>query len=133
MMKKTSEDVLSLTDFEIKALRQALELKSVEIRIASGSMEPVLKVGGRYNLEKVSIQDLRRFDIIVFRRGQILIAHYVWHVNRHFDKGHIITRSLIPGGEDLPILPSDVFGRVQLIKIPSWTRLRLIVDSIFFR
>jgi len=131
-MNMKPSDQFAIDDDQVSKIRERLQTEPVEVRIASDSMLPILKVGQRCLLVGTSIQDLTKFDIIVFQRGRFLIAHYVWHINRHIEMGTIVTRSLNPGYEDLPISPENVLGRLKE-RIPSWLRFRLILGALFGR
>ncbi len=95
-------------------------------RVASGSMEPVIKIGAELDLEEVTLPDLKKFDIIVFREGDKYTCHYIWHINQHIDAGMITTRNLDGYKFDHPFHFNEVIGRVKNYQLPLWIRLKLI-------
>lgn len=123
-------EMITYTASEFRSLNEhqrAHSLAPRDVQILSDSMEPVLRVGARYRLELHSVEDLRRFDILVFWNGRFLVAHYVWHINRDVDRGQIITRSLNGWSEDLPIAPQHIVGKIVDVSIPWWRKVLLSI------
>lgn len=112
-------------------LRMKLRSGPVEIRIVTGSMEPLLQVGHVYRLHDRPRRNWARFDVVVFWSGEVLVAHYVWHVNAIFEAGNVITKSLRPGAEDLPLREDQILGFIPGARIPRWTRFTILSRSIF--
>lgn len=103
---------------------------SAVVRIASGSMDPLLKVGEHLKIVPVIFSQIKKFDIIVFWNGSILICHYVWHTNRQKwgqENSHLVTRSFKGGAEDFPISEKQVVGVVHEKKIPLTSKIKLII------
>lgn len=120
-----------MIDPTLNTVRDQLEqVGFVEIEIMSGSMRPVLQVGHTYRLEKHPIERLARFDLIVFRQGNLFVGHYVWHVNRRLQAGSIVTRSLQNTFEDLPVRVEDYVGRIANVQLPLLTKIRLLVAAL---
>ncbi|MCC6278511.1 MAG: S24/S26 family peptidase [Oligoflexia bacterium] len=108
---------------------QLTENKLTCFNVASGSMEPLIGTNTNVMVRTTTLE-LSQFDIIVFwcKSRQILICHYIWHINRYFkkeDQKILVTRNL-HSGEDLPIPEGHVLGKVVSHKIPLATRLKLI-------
>lgn len=108
----------------------------MSFHVVTGSMSPVIAPGEAIVVEPVvSLAELRRFDIIVFFSGGRLVCHYFWHQNAlpsrpsAVAQGACVTRAL-GGGEDLPVEPVDVLGRVVSHSISRFRRARLILRAI---
>ena len=100
--------------------------------IVSNSMDPVLKVGGEYEITHVDPQELRRFDIIVFHDQEILICHYLWHKNQFEHTDSFVTRSLISDIEDFPVSFDRYLGKVVDRKLEWWRKLIILLRYRFF-
>lgn len=85
-----------------------------------------MQVGARYFVKPLQAVDLRRFDIIVYWNKEILVAHYVWHINRQVDAGLIITRALLTGREDLPLSSQQIVGKLVGVSLPWWRKWLLL-------
>lgn len=96
-------------------------------RVVSGSMEPLIQIGAELILESVKLEDIKRFDILVFKETPIYMCHYVWHVNKTFNKGDIITRSLKEGHCDDAFGFEKVLGRVVNYKIGFLTKCKILL------
>jgi hypothetical protein len=101
---------------------------SMQIRIMSGSMEPLIATN-----EVLTIQPLKRspqiFDILVFWSGKIFICHFVSHTNEltwNETEKRLTTQSLMGGGEDFPFLEKHILGVVQGKKLSWFFRLRFL-------
>jgi hypothetical protein len=94
-------------------------------------MEPVLKVGSSYKLIQSPFTALKKFDVVVFWTGEVLVAHYVWHINSTVDKGTLVTRSLRPGTEDLPLQHEQIMGKVFEVQIPLRIRMKIVLSAVF--
>lgn len=102
----------------------------IKYRVVSGSMEPLIQIGAELILEGVKLEDIRKFDILVFKETPAYMCHYVWHVNKTFNKGDIITRSLKEGHFDDAFSMDKVLGRVVNYKIGLFTKCRILLGLI---
>jgi signal peptidase I len=93
-------------------------------RIATGSMEPLIIVGDIIKVEAVKLEQLQKFDIIVFYQHEKLICHFVWHKSRFGNQDEVITKSLI-GGEDLPIKKEFILGRVTNFQLSFFDKIKM--------
>ncbi|OFZ44019.1 MAG: hypothetical protein A2070_06450 [Bdellovibrionales bacterium GWC1_52_8] len=95
-------------------------------------MHPVLKVGDWVTLEPVGSQEsLKRFDLIVFKRADRVVCHYLWRINQQLLPGTLVTRSLrSPHHDEFPVSFADILGRVTQKRIPAWTRAVLILRTL---
>lgn len=124
-MKKTVQNLDTIAE-----LKSAIRVRPVSIRIVTGSMEPVLKVGATYVLVRHHFDKLKRFDLIVFWNGEVPVAHYVWHINKEFGQGQVVTRSLqSPDREDLPVGDDMILGRLDDVRLSFWFRIKLILGA----
>lgn len=96
-------------------------------KIVTGSMIPVIKIGESIVVEVLS-ENLKRFDIIVFRQNNKLVCHYVWNINRIVTPRLIQTRNL-QGGYDYPISPEDYFGKVISHHLSSWRKFLILLST----
>ena len=96
-------------------------------KIISGSMIPVIKIGEDV-LVDVKSKDLKRFDIIVFLRDEMLICHYLWNINRLVEPLLMQTRN-IHGGKDYPIKEEDYIGKVVSHKLSFFRKLKIIISQ----
>lgn len=93
-------------------------------------MEPLIPVNSELVIEKIdSTRELKKFDIVVFLQDNQLFCHYVWHVNVHFDKGLIGTRSLKYNEEDHPFDRGMIIGVVKNFKINFLTKVLILVKN----
>lgn len=97
----------------------------MKYRVVSDSMMPIIPVGAELSLEKVTLLDLKRFDIVVFNEGSKYTCHYIWHINENVDQGAIVTRNL-KGDYDDPFHIEKVLGRVTNFKLSFWLKLKLL-------
>ena len=123
---------ISARDFDAALL--LLQAKGrMPMRVASGSMLPVIQVGEVIDVEPLGPDEVpARFDILVFWNERLLICHYLWHVNQLRNPGEartFITRSL-GGHEDLPFSESQVLGRVVSHRLSRFWRFRLALTRV---
>jgi hypothetical protein len=96
-------------------------------KIVSGSMIPVIEIGEEILID-VKFKDLKRFDIIVFLRDEMLICHYLWNINRFVEPLLMQTRN-IQGGKDYPIKEEDYIGKVVSHKLSLFRKLKIIISQ----
>lgn len=51
--------------------------------IISGSMEPILKVGGILYYEKIYLDDFKKDDILVYRLNEHIVSHRIVNINEY--------------------------------------------------
>lgn len=108
---------------------------TLAFRVVSSSMEPVIMTGNPILVHPTGLEALKRFDIILFWNGRLLICHYLWHVNSFTEPNGskmMVTRPLLGFGrqEDLPTPSTHLIGRVGNHRIPTWTKLRILWNSL---
>ena len=116
-----------------KKLQAKLRHESYLIfRVTTGSMLPLIPIGGQIRV--VPLFGLpKRFDILVFWDGNLLICHYFWHLNQYpSDQGEpiLVTRPL-KGGEDIPFSVNRVLGIVTSHRLCPVRRSWLVVRAVW--
>ena len=82
--------------------------------IVSGSMEPILKVGGLMYYQKTNIDDFKKGDILVYRTKEHIVSHrVVKKINSSF-----ITKGDANNIEDGKVYWKNVLGRGTDFSIP---------------
>ncbi len=127
-------DDTSMLDFQ--ELKNELTTQGkMAFTVATGSMEPL--ISAKSEIIVAAAKNLpEKFDIVVFEKNNELICHYVWHVNElpHSNGERIInTRGLNTKWDDLPVLESEVLGKVVSHKIGGLTRLRIGLTKYYQR
>ena len=51
--------------------------------IISGSMEPILKVGGILYYEKINLDDFKKDDILVYRLNEHIVSHRIVNIDEY--------------------------------------------------
>lgn len=101
---------------------------SINMRVVSGSMEPVIKTDEEITVSTIG-DGLKRFEIIVYKSERELVCHYIWHINqimRQDDNDLVLTRGLRARHNDYPVHRRDILGRVSSHKLSLWWKLRLL-------
>jgi signal peptidase I len=112
-------------------------MRRIKARIASNSMHPVLKRNEEVLMEYYPLwQNLKRFDIIVFRKNDQLWAHFFWRRQEINGKVSFLTRSLAnPTENDFPLENEDIVGVIVDKKInyyyKSYVYIRNIISGKF--
>ena len=108
----------------------------LQFKIWGKSMQPLFKGDGEVvELELVkNIQEIKRFDIIIFWQGNNLLIHYFWKLNKHFNNSLkdfcIVTRPLNPIERfDHPIRFEQILGRVKKEKMSLLLKLKVLLNS----
>lgn len=112
-----------------ESVKTILDLKgSLRLKVASDSMNPVIKVDDLILLESLKdIKTLNRFDVIVYAKDQNLICHYFWCLNSLQTPPTISTRSLKePFQNELPFTADKILGIVRSHRIGFIRRATLI-------
>ncbi|MBY0412922.1 MAG: hypothetical protein K2Q18_02090 [Bdellovibrionales bacterium] len=135
MIKLKSKEV----DFQTFLLACTFLKKSKEMEIAvSGiSMLPLyakdIQITTVRHIE--DLKSLKRFDIIIFWQNNILISHYYWKRNEHFNDDpndpNIVTRPLNPiRSFDHPIKSAQILG-ILPEKINLWLKIKILFCNYF--
>lgn len=111
-----------------RAQAQLIRDGSVNVKVISGSMEPIINIDDEVTVV-ASEDNLERFDIVVYKSERELVCHYVWHINRFVRQGDnnlVLTRGIRSRRDDYPIHRRDILGRVSSHKLSLWWKLRLL-------
>ncbi len=104
----------------------------LKYRVISDSMTPLIPVGAEVCIRKLKEhEELRRFDIILFKQGNRLVCHYYWHENKVFDKGLVNTRCIKNKKEDHPFPKNQIIGVVTNFQISSWLKIKIMFRDLF--
>jgi signal peptidase I len=127
----------TLTEEEFRKIQHQLRSEnSLGFKVATGSMLPVIPVGAPIVVEKITTPP-KKFDILVFFDGSLLICHFLWHVNTHPDSdGNVIYVTCGLSNwpdEDLPVPSNRILGRVVSHQLGRGTKARLILKALFRR
>lgn len=124
-----------LSPQRLAEIQHALEeYDVVELNVVSGSMLPLIGINEKILVQSIHKlnRELEPFDIILFLQDQILLCHYVAHINflpgpdgRRF----VTTQGLSSPGEDLPVYYDQILGTVVSHQIKGWSRWRLMLKS----
>ena len=98
---------------------------NIEYKVVSDSMIPAINIGDILIVAPLNF-NIRRFDILLFKRNATLVVHYVWKNQTSFNNS-IVTRSLknIYWDEE-PVEISQILGSVQNYKINSWIKFKIL-------
>ena len=115
-------------------LRELERYGRIDVRIVSGSMEPVIMTGETVGVEKLEGTP-KMFDILVFYQNDKFICHYFWKKNAHFDNAgrNYVTRPLYSRGFDIPFARRQLLGRVATRRIGFWRRAAIVVGELLRR
>lgn len=115
---------------KFRTLKLKLEQEGIlSLRIASGSMAPVLRTGQIITVKKTKLSELKKFDIIVFLQNERIMCHFLWSVQ--IDKENqqtLITKSVEnPTEIDIPLKEGLLLGKVDAtipihLKIKVWLK-----------
>lgn len=116
-----------------ESVKTILDLKgSLRLKVASDSMNPVIKVNELISLESLKdVKTLKRFDVIVYAKEQTLICHYFWCLNSLQTPPTVCTRSLKePFQNELPFTEDKILGLVRSHRIGFVRRATLILQNL---
>jgi len=93
-------------------------------------MHPILKVGDIININRFEINDLKRFDIIVFWQNNQLNCHFLWATKEMNGENIYVTKSIKnPREFDVPIKASEVLGICEK-KISTIRKILIYIMNI---
>lgn len=99
---------------------------NLKFKVISDSMLPLIPIGAELSFIEKST-GLNTFDIILFRRDEKLVVHYIWRNQYELNKS-FITRSLKNIYKDeYPIEYSEILGQVRNFKIPLFTKIKILL------
>lgn len=124
-----------LSESEFAVVQKQLQSEGqLSFQVVTGSMVPLISVGDFIVVEPVDPTVLKRFDVIVFWRGSVLVCHFVWWKNRFLSPNG--TRTFSTGGirmlDDVVVAEEMILGKVVSHQMTLWYRL-MVVALLFWR
>ena len=102
----------------------------LRLRVVSASMSPLIKIGDEVIVKKVNISQLKRWDIIVFKKNKEIFVHCFWGYGR-LNTDSIITRALADLSHvDQGITRDDILGIVVNFSVPLYIKILMIIKFI---
>lgn len=110
------------------------EQNIIQVKIVSGSMEPLIKTGEVINVRKLQRgEQLTPLKCYVFRAiDQEFTCHYFLKDSK-LEPGKLIFRSLASGEIDAPVSKNEVFGVAVNKKVGAWLIFKLWLKKFFFK
>lgn len=104
-----------------KKINKELDIKtggqSFWVRIASWSMAPLIKKGDRLLIRKVDPGTLKPGEIICFKKGNILVTHRIYSMNKRPKKGpFFVIKPDLKDKLDLPVSSKDILGKAVVLQ-----------------
>lgn len=99
---------------------------TIELRVASDSMVPLLKVDELIVVKSKESYEL--FDVVLFEQGDRFNAHFLTKID--LENQVYLTRSLKnPSSHDYPLRPEQLLGVVENKKLSLWQKLKVLLVS----
>lgn len=118
-----------INDAQFQVLKKKIQRKPLNIRVISGSMEPLIKTN-----EHVQVEDCKNpkvYDVIVYHSDdEKLICHFVWGESKA-RPGFLLLQSLSGGRLDLPVAQEKVLGKVMGKKISFYYKMIFVLKRLF--
>ncbi len=115
---------MKISSEEFEGLKSLVAKRgSLEIRLVSGSMAPLLPTGSLARIEPCRFEELEKYDLVVFWYHGIVMCHCVW------DRGvfpaangerTLVTKGLANPVSDDPVRESWILGRVTSHATTPW-------------
>lgn len=98
----------------------------IKFIVVSDSMHPIIRVGDQLSIEG-SPENFNMFDIVLFKRHNKLVVHYVWRDQKDFNNT-VATRSIknIFLDEE-PVKYSDIVGKVSNYKLSLGKKIKILL------
>lgn len=109
-----------------------MDANLIFFKVASDSMYPLIKINDKLVFESVAVDQLKIFDIIIFKRHEKLVVHFIWR-NQIRHNQTIITRCLknIYLDEE-PILATEILGRVTNFKLSKFSQFIIFLKTLIY-
>ncbi|MFA5582774.1 MAG: signal peptidase I [Bacteriovoracaceae bacterium] len=121
--------IMDMDLLKFRTLKSKLDREgSLSLRVASESMVPVLKTGQIITVKRADLDNLKKFDILVFLQNEKIMCHFLWSVQTNEGQVEFITKSIEnPTEIDIPIKEGLLLGKVDAtiplhIKIKIWLK-----------
>lgn len=107
-------------------------MKNIKYKVVSDSMHPLIKINDELQVTS-NKGDLRPFDIILFKRENRLIVHFIWRNQIKYNQT-VITRSLkAEYNDEAPVHLSEIIGRIENYKFSFFQKIKFISRNLIFR
>jgi phage repressor protein C with HTH and peptisase S24 domain len=112
--------------------------QSIRFRAPGRSMQPTIRDGEVITVEPVSLADVKRGDIILYRSHMGVTAHRVTRIQKKDGTADLmILRGDAPGSPDELVLPRQVLGKVVWVErggrlIAPWSWRAMIYRTLRF-
>tara|TARA_B100001971_G_scaffold215182_1_gene259184 strand:- start:128679 stop:129038 length:360 start_codon:yes stop_codon:yes gene_type:complete len=93
----------------------------IKMPLYGNSMSPLIKNGDTIIVKKVSVESLKKWDIVLFVIGDELVTHYINKIN--LNESTVITKGLGVDHLDPCIKIDNILGYVD-IKIPMLLKVK---------
>lgn len=104
-------------------------MAQIKFKVISDSMHPLIKIDNELHFVS-DLKGLSVLDIVLFKREENLVVHFVWRNQINFNST-VITRSLKnPFVDEVPVEKPMILGRVTNFKIGFFLALKLFVLNI---
>ncbi len=95
--------------------------KNLSMRVIGGSMSPILMSGDTIYIESIKATDLSAGDIVLFKRGDSLVAHRIIEITSRpsaVNGGELLflTKGDTFSSPDFPVSDRDIVGRIYAVK-----------------
>lgn len=89
---------------------------NMKIYVIGSSMSPILRKGNKIYVEPVEISDLSVGDIVLYRRGENMVAHRLVGIEQKNNGFIFLTKGDTFSSEDEPLREKDIIGRVYAVE-----------------
>lgn len=105
---------------------------AVRFRAGGVSMEPAIRDGDLITVARVSVDEVKRGDVVFYASGRRTIAHRVVEIRRD----GAATPTFIVRGDareecDAPVVATQIIGKVVAVerakRLPFWKRLLVVI------
>lgn len=118
---------------KFRALQSKLQREeTLSLRVATGSMLPVLRIGQIITVKKVKLSELKKFDTLVFWQNEKIMCHFLWSMQKEAksEELKLITKSIEnPHEIDLPLKECLLLGRVD-VTIPLYIKIKVWLKNL---
>lgn len=116
-------------DLQFHILKKKIRKEPLDIRIISGSMEPLIKIDEQVKVEYC--ESPKVFDVIIYHSADNkLICHFVWGESKA-QPGFLLLQSLTSAPLDLPVAQEKILGRVKGKKISLFYKMIFVLKRLF--
>lgn len=104
-----------------------LQKKTIQIRIVSDSMSPLIKSDEVLEIKPLN-STLKRFDLVVFWHDDKLTCHFLWQI--HIDHYYLFKSLKHPRSCDPPIEKKFLLGQVHSRRLNTIQKIKIFFLNI---